>query len=80
LITFVSQNVVLFKSYVITNASAFRTPEQYEHFLKIGVGYLANGITKSRIAGFDDKDENIGTIIFSNECFVRDASYNETHL
>jgi hypothetical protein len=66
-----------FQSVAITNASTTFVKERDDYFSRIGVGYLPNGVTKGRIAVYDEKDENIGTLIYYNEYFFQNYSFSE---
>jgi hypothetical protein len=68
-----------FKLLGVTNASAAKTQDQFDYFHKSGVRNLPNGVTKSRIAVYDDKDENVSTLVIYNECFFQDNTYSENH-
>jgi hypothetical protein len=58
------------------NASLTGTEEIYEKFAEDGIGNLPNGISRARIAGYNERDENVATLIFSCECFNRENSYS----
>jgi hypothetical protein len=74
---FVVLTDVSFKSVVITNASTTFVKERDDYFSRVGVGNLPNGVTKGRIAGYDEKDENIATLIYYNEYFQHRESYSQ---
>jgi hypothetical protein len=64
------------KSIAITNASSTINKEQFDYFLVRGVRDLPNGVTKARIAGYDERDGNIATLVFYNECFYHNNSFS----
>jgi hypothetical protein len=67
-------DVFFFKSFVITNASMMRTPEQDDYFSKNGMKFVPNFVSKLKVGFGDEKDENIATLWMYIDCFSRQTS------